>query len=132
MHSHELVWFDQRQPQRLLWLLLMNSQFITVWCSQFDAWQDAVSISWAGELLFSLGCQSSRDDASIKILGPITIPAWHQEGHLIIKSSQNWIYEMTKYTKEPNYLNGSGTFQGEDVMHSRTSVRCRQSQTVIQ
>ena len=31
-----------------------------------------------------------------------------------------------------NYINGSGTFQSEDVMHSRTSVRYRPSQTVIQ
>ena len=99
---------------------------------QFDAWQDAVSISWEGESLFSLGWQSPRDGASIKILGPITILGWHQEGHLVIKFCHDQIYEVTKNSKELNCLIGSENFQNEDVMPSRTSVRCSPSQTVIQ
>ena len=39
---------------------------------------------------------------------------------------------MTKSIEKLNYINGSGTFQSEDVMHSRTNVRYRPSQTVIQ
>ena len=56
---------------------------------QFDAWQDAVSISWAGKLLFRLGWEAPRDGSSVRIMGPITIPGWHQEGHLVIKFSHN-------------------------------------------
>ena len=39
---------------------------------------------------------------------------------------------MTKSIEKLNCINGSGTFQSEDVMHSGTSVGCRPSQTVIQ
>ena len=39
---------------------------------------------------------------------------------------------MTKSIEKLNCINGSGTFQSEDVMHSSTSVGCRPSQAVIQ
>ena len=39
---------------------------------------------------------------------------------------------MTKTIEKLNCINGSGTFQSEDVMHSSTSVGCRPSQAVIQ
>ena len=39
---------------------------------------------------------------------------------------------MTKVIEKLNCINGSGTFQSEDAMHSRTSVRCSPIQTVIQ
>ena len=39
---------------------------------------------------------------------------------------------MTKRIEKLNCINGSGTFQSEDVMNSRTSVGSRPSQTVIQ
>ena len=39
---------------------------------------------------------------------------------------------MTKVIEKLNCINGSGPFQSEDAMHSRTSVRCSPSQTVIQ
>ena len=39
---------------------------------------------------------------------------------------------MTKSIEKLNCINGSGTFQSEDVRHSSTSVGCRPSQTAIQ
>ena len=39
---------------------------------------------------------------------------------------------MIKSIKKLNCINGSGTFQSEDVMQSNTSGGCRPSQTVIQ
>ena len=39
---------------------------------------------------------------------------------------------MTKSIEKLNCINGSGTFQSEDVMHSSASVGCRPSQAVIQ
>ena len=39
---------------------------------------------------------------------------------------------MTKSIEKLNCINGSGTFQSEDVMHISTSVGCRPSQAVIQ
>ena len=91
---------------------------------QFDTWQDAVSISWAGELLFSLVWKSPRDGASIKNTGSHHHTGWHQEGHLVIKCWYNWSDEMTKIIENLNCLNGRETFQSEDVMHSRTNFRC--------
>ena len=32
---------------------------------------------------------------------------------------------MTKIIEKLNCINGSGTFQSKDVLHSRTSDRCR-------
>ena len=39
---------------------------------------------------------------------------------------------MAKSIETLNCINGSGTFQSEDVMYSGTGVGCRPSQTVIQ
>ena len=44
---------------------------------QFDAWPSIISISRPGESL--------RNVALIKILVPITLLGWHQEGHALIK-----------------------------------------------
>lgn len=40
---------------------------------QFDTWRGIALISWAGELFFSFGWQSSRECVLIKTLVPITV-----------------------------------------------------------
>ena len=46
---------------------------------QFDACRDIVSISWTGELLFSIGWHSPRDRVSLNILVPITIRGYPKD-----------------------------------------------------
>ena len=53
------------------------------------------SCSLAGEVLLSLGCQSSTDGVLIKMLFPTFKLAWHQEGPPAIKSCHTCIYDMT-------------------------------------
>ena len=57
-----------------------------------------------------------REGVSIKILIPITILGWCQEGHPVINS----IYEMTRSIDKRNCVNG---IRIEDAAHSRTIVR---------
>lgn len=59
---------------------------------KFDAWWGIVNISWAGELLFSLGWQSATDGVSTNILVTITILDWCQEWHPVITFCHIWIY----------------------------------------
>lgn len=65
-----------------------------------------------------------------KMLLPITILC--QVVHLIVRFCHIWTFEMTKAIDRPNCINEIGTFQSEDVTHSRASVRSRPSQAIIQ
>ena len=74
---------------------------------------------------------SPGDSVSMKIIVPIAIVGWCQEGHSVIKFSKIWIYETKESIDKPNCINRIWTFQSEDATHGRTSVICGPSQAVI-
>ena len=125
--SRDNIWILMTRGLNNIWVLIIPETLKY----EFGAWQDAVSISWAGESLFSLDWQTPRDGVS-KNTGPHHHIGWHQEWHLVIKFCYDWICKMTKSIEKLNCITGSRTFQSEDVMHSSTSAGCRPSQTVIQ
>ena len=55
-----------------------------------------------------------------------------ESGHKISPLLNLWNDKKYWDIEKLNCTNGSENFQSEDVMHSRTSFRCRPSQTVIQ
>ena len=74
--SRDNIWILMTRWLNNIWVLIIPETLKY----QFGTWQGAVSISWAGELLFSLGWQSPTRGASIKILDLIIIPSGIRKG----------------------------------------------------
>ena len=45
------------------------------------------------------------------------------EGHLAMKLCHIGMYEITESIYEPKCVNGIGTFENENALHGRTSIR---------